>query len=231
MTDETVECFNCGRGNPEWAQVCRSCGVVLRHGETRVVPTERIPTDRDSLVSIAAVIGTILVAVLVGLLASNLNPTDPTVGVSTTPSPSPTEEPLPSESIAPVVSDTPVPTATPVPLPGTVAFGTGLDDGQVTGGTDAFGPGTNFAYAVSMPNGFGGSPLENEIVRVAEDGTETVVLERQGVSVDPAATSFGYVIGTTDQFLGEDLGGPGTFVWRSYIGDQLIAQGTFTYTA
>ena len=56
MTDETVDCFNCGSSNPAWAQVCRSCGVVLRHGETRIGPAERIPTDRDSLVSIAAVI-------------------------------------------------------------------------------------------------------------------------------------------------------------------------------
>jgi hypothetical protein len=24
MTEETVDCFNCGRANPEWAQVCRS---------------------------------------------------------------------------------------------------------------------------------------------------------------------------------------------------------------
>ena len=42
MTDETVDCFNCGRANPAWAQVCRSCGVPLRHGEARVAPTGRI---------------------------------------------------------------------------------------------------------------------------------------------------------------------------------------------
>ena len=48
-TDETVDCYNCGRSNPEWAQVCRSCGVPLRHGQARVVPTGRIPTDRNSL--------------------------------------------------------------------------------------------------------------------------------------------------------------------------------------
>ena len=53
--DETVDCFNCGRANPEWAQVCRSCGVALRHGEERVVPTGIPRMDRffrDQLVII-----------------------------------------------------------------------------------------------------------------------------------------------------------------------------------
>jgi len=49
------------------------------------------------------------------------------------------------------------------------------------------------------------------------------------VNIDPAATVFGYVIGTADGFL-DPLGGPGTYVWRAYVGDQLIAQGSFTYT-
>src|SRR5919107_1690515 len=70
MTDETVDCFNCGRANPEWAQVCRSCGVVLRHGEEPVVPTGPFPTDPTSLISIGAVVGTILAALLIGLFVS-----------------------------------------------------------------------------------------------------------------------------------------------------------------
>jgi len=82
MTEETVDCFNCGRANPEWAQVCRSCGVALRHGEARVVPTGRFPGDRDSLISIAAVIGTIIGALLLGLFVSGLNPIDPSVGAT-----------------------------------------------------------------------------------------------------------------------------------------------------
>ena len=56
-----------GRANPEWAQVCRSCGVALRQGEARIAPTGRFPTDQASLISIGAVIGTILLAVLLGL--------------------------------------------------------------------------------------------------------------------------------------------------------------------
>ena len=92
-TDETVDCYNCGRSNPEWAQVCRSCGVPLRHGQARVVPTGRIPTDTNSLLSIAAVIGVILGAVVLGIFLSSLNPTDPLVGEG---APTPTATPSPS---------------------------------------------------------------------------------------------------------------------------------------
>ena len=35
MTGDSVECFNCGRANPSWAQVCRSCGVPMRPEEIR----------------------------------------------------------------------------------------------------------------------------------------------------------------------------------------------------
>lgn len=230
MTDDTVECFNCGSPNPEWAQVCRSCGVALRHGQSRVVPTGRVPTDRDSLTSIGAVVGTILVAVAIGLFVSSLNPTDPTVGLQTaSPSPSLEESFSPSAS-APIASETPVPTPTPVPLRGQIAFGTRLDNsGVVADPTDTFGPGMDFAYSVAVADGFGGTPIENEVARVADDGTESIVLERDPVAVDPAASTFGFVIGETDSFLGRALGGPGTFVWRVYIGEELIAEGRFTY--
>ena len=232
MTDETVECFNCGSTNPDWAQVCRSCGVVLRHGETRVVPADRIPTDRDSLVSIGAVIATIIAAMLLGLFLSSLNPTDPSVGLAT-PSPSPTEEPEPSflESAPPAASATPPPaaTATPVPLRGQIAFGTRVENGVVADPTDTFAAGSDFAYSVTLPEPFGAPSIENEISSVAEDGTETIVLERQAVNVDPASTTFGYRIGATEAFIGE-LGGPGTYVWRVYLGEELIAEGRFTYT-
>ena len=231
MTDDTVDCFNCGSTNPEWAQVCRSCGVVLRHGQTRIVPADRIPTDRDSLVSIAAVIGTIVAAVILGLFVSSLNPTDPSVGLAS-PSPSATPGPTAAESATPVATQSASlgPSATPAPLPGTITFGTTLDNpGAVIDPTDTFQPGMTFAYSLSMPNTFGRPAIENEIASVAEDGTETVVLERQPVNVDPASTLFGYSIGPVEPFVG-DLGGPGTYIWRTYVGDQLIAQGQFTYT-
>ena len=127
MTEETVDCFNCGRANPEWAQVCRSCGVALRHGQARIVPTGRYPTDRDSLISIVAVIGTILLAVVLGLFISSLDPSEPTVGEAS-PTPSPTRHgrlPRRSRSVAPSASVSVAPTPSPTPaLPGTVVFGT-----------------------------------------------------------------------------------------------------------
>ena len=125
-TDETVDCYNCGRSNPEWAQVCRSCGVPLRHGQARVVPTGRIPTDTNSLISIAAVIGVILGAVVLGIFLSSLNPTDPIVGEG---APTPTATPSPTaEATEAPPSDTPEPTPSPTPaLPGTIAFGDQLD--------------------------------------------------------------------------------------------------------
>ena len=228
MTDETVDCFNCGRANPEWAQVCRSCGVALRHGEDRVVPAGRYPTDRDSLISIGSVIGTIFVALLIGLFVSSLNPTDPTVGLGGTPSSSPS----PSVSVAPSVSASIAPSVAPTPsptpaLPGTLAFGTTVGgDGLVTDPTDTFTPAMAFAYSVSLPNGIGATTIENEIAKI--DGeTETIVLPRQAVTVDPAATSFGFVIGSARDFLGP--WGPGSFEWRVYVNDQVVARGPFTF--
>ena len=44
------------------------------------MPDRRIPTDPNSLLSIAAVLGTILGAVVIGLFVVGLNPTDPIVG-------------------------------------------------------------------------------------------------------------------------------------------------------
>ena len=60
MTGDSVECFNCGRANPSWAQVCRSCGVPMRPGGAgSKPPASRLPTDRDSLFSIGAALATI----------------------------------------------------------------------------------------------------------------------------------------------------------------------------
>ena len=227
MSDETVDCFNCGRANPEWAQVCRSCGVALRHGEARVVPTGPFPTDQTSLISIGAVIGTILGAVLLGLFVSSLNPTSPTAGASPTAEPTLIATPEPSESAAP--TDTPAPTPSPTPaLPGTLLFGTQLDANRiVVEPVEVYTPGQAFAYSLQVPDGFGASAIENEIVKFSDE-SETVVLPRQSVGVDPAATSFGYVIGTAGDFLGQ--WGPGEFEWRVYINGEIAARGSFRYS-
>ena len=223
MTDETVECFNCGRANPEWAQVCRSCGVPLRHGQTNAAPAGPFPTDRNSLISIGSVIGTILAAVLLGVFISSLNPSDPSLALAT-PSPSPTPEATvePSETPVPAASATPAPT--PVPLPGTLAFGNELDaDGRVVQEVETFTPSMTFAYSVEVADGFGAAQIFNEVVRV--DDARTVVLEREGVGVNAEATVFGYVIGPAGNFV--TAWGPGQYAWRVYIGDELVATKRF----
>lgn len=236
MTDETVDCFNCGRANPEWAQVCRSCGVALRHGEDRVTPSGPIPTDQASLVSIGAVVGTIVAALLIGLFISGLDPTDPAAALaSPTPvaSVEPSEEPLPSETASAAASSPPASTsAAPAPsasagLPGTMAFGSALDDNrQVTEPVETFTPPVAFAYSVTMPGGFGADAIENEIIKLSGE-SETVVLPRQSVGVSPDAETFGYVIGTAGDFLGQ--WGPGEFQWRVYAGGEMVARGTFRF--
>jgi len=222
MPDETVDCFNCGRSNPEWAQVCRSCGVALRHGEARVVPAGPFPTDQTSLISIGAVVGTILAAVLIGLFVSSLNPTDPTVGQAT-PTPSASLEATPEPSLEPEPTDTPAPTPTATPaLRGTLAFGTGLDNaGNVTGATDTFTPSANFAYALSIPGGTGGTPMRNEITRIEDEE----VVANDELNVDPADEVVGYNLGGAAGFI-QDWG-TGEFVWRVYVGEELLAQGSF----
>lgn len=228
MTDETIDCFNCGRPNPAWAQVCRSCGVPLRHGVARTAPSGPFPTDRDSLISIGAVVATIAVAVLVGVMLANLNPVDP--AALATPSPSPT----PEETVEPTASGPPasVPPATATPvvtpaLPGTVAFGTGIADGQITGPTDTFTPDAFFAHVITMSQPFGVSSVGEQVVRVAEDGTETEVVAAAAnlLNVDPAGTSAG-VVCCRARDLTRELG-PGTYILRVYRGEELIAEGRF----
>lgn len=225
MTDGTVDCFNCGRENPEWAQVCRSCGVTLRHGEARVAATNRFPTDQASLVSIGAVLGTIVLAVIVGLFVSGLNPTEPIVGLPT-PTPEPSLTPAtPEPSLEPIPTDTPAPTPVPTPaFRGTLTFGTGLDEGRnVTGATDTFTPSSNFAYSLNVPGGVGGTPIRNEISRTSEP--PEVIVPGDEIPVDPAVEIVGYNLGSAASLVRD--WGPGQFVWRIYVGDELVAEAPF----
>ncbi len=54
------------------------------------------------------------------------------------------------------------------------------------------------------------------------------MLPRQSVGVDPAATVFGYVVGTAGDFLG--AWGPGEFEWRVYVDGTIAARGRFRYS-
>lgn len=225
MTDETVDCFNCGRENPEWAQVCRSCGVTLKHGEARVAVTDRFPTDQASLISIGAVLGTIVLAVIIGLFVSGLNPSEPTVGRAA-PTPTPTLAPAsPSPSIEPVPTDTPAPTPAPTPeRRGTLTFGTGLDDAKnVTGATDTFTPSSSFAYSLNVPGGIGGSPIRNEISRTSDPAA--IIVPGDEIPVDPAAETIGYTLGSASVFVRD--WGPGEYAWRVYVGEELVAEASF----
>ena len=228
-TDETVDCYNCGRSNPEWAQVCRSCGVPLRHGQARVVPTGRIPTDTNSLISIAAVIGVILGAVVLGIFLSSLNPTDPLVGEG---APTPTATPSPSaEPTAAPPSETPEPTPSPTPaLPGTIAFGDSLDANRmVANPVETFTPPTAFAYSVSLPSGFGTDTIENEIAKIDEDGAETIVLPAPGRARrsrgDRRSATWSAPPATSSEQWG-----PGEFEWRVYVDGTVAARGRFRYS-
>lgn len=226
MTDETIDCFNCGRPNPDWAQVCRSCGVALRHGEERIVPADPFPSDRDSLISMGAVIGTILAAVLLGLFISSLNTTDPSVGQAT---PTPSAEPVSTPAPPPPTPTPTVAAATPTPTPepelrGTLAFGTGLDDNRaVTGVTETFTPADSFAYSLSVPGGVGGTPIRNVIKRTS-DPAETVV-EGDEIAVDPASEVVGFNLGSAAGFVTD--WGPGEYLWQIFVGEELVAEAPF----
>lgn len=229
MTDQTVDCFNCGSANPEWAQVCRSCGVVLRHGQARIVPSGRYPTDRDSLVSLGAVIGTIVGALLLGLFVSSLNPIDPTVGAaSPTPSATATATEAPSVVASASTSVAPSPSPTPA-LPGTVVFGTELDaNKQVVEPVDTFTPGMVFAHSITTTEPFGAGTIGEQIVRVNEDGTagdEIVAAAGNQLIVDPASTMAGFAAGDAANFVRD--WGAGLYEMRIYVGETLIARGQF----
>jgi hypothetical protein len=165
--------------------------------------------------------------VLIGLFVSSLNPTEPSVGGGV-----PTSTATPSPSLAPSLApvDTPAPTPEPTPaLPGTITFGTELDQNRmVVERVRTFTPPMAFAYSVSLPDGFGTDAIENEVAKLGEGGGQNIVLPRQSVGVDAGATTFGYVVGTAGDFLGQ--WGPGRFEWRVYVDGSIVARGRFRYS-
>jgi hypothetical protein len=232
MTGDTVECFNCGRPNPGWAQVCRSCGVPLVAAGSSSAPTGPFPTDQASLMSMGAAIGAVLLVIVVGFLLSNLGRSTPTVGFQT-PSPSARAsfsfEPSSSAagSLPAAPTDTPVPTPA---LPGTVTFGTALDRGTqtVSAPATAFTPqSAAFAHSIAFTAPYGAASLSEEVVKVAGDGTESIVQTREAgtFAVDPNATVLGYSAPIGGLY--RDWG-PGQYVMRVYRGDEKVAEGTFT---
>ena len=228
MTDDALECANCGHANPAWAQVCRSCGTSLRAGAAPAV--ESAVVTQGSLLPIGAAIGTIVLAVVIGLVVGGILPPAPPAAVATpTPHPAasgePTPEPTPDSS-----GGTPDPSVTVAPtLPGTVTFGLGLniDTQRVTNPTDTFTAGTTFAHSIELTAPFGVTLIGEEVARINEDGSETIVItaaENQLTVVDPDVTVDGFTTPTNGLLDGL---GAGTFVMRVYRGAELLAQGTF----
>jgi hypothetical protein len=232
MTGDTVECFNCGRANPSWAQVCRSCGVPIKAVAGRSGPQPAIPTDQDSLISIGAGVGSIIAAIGLGLFLSGIIPDAPPILPSASAEPSVTPRASPSfiPSSAPP-GETPVPS---VALPGTITFGLGLDRAtrQVVNPTDTFGPGQVFAHSVALPAPFGVNQIQEEVIRIESDGTLTVVQQREGSNlvVSADATVAGYSVNSNALITDPGAWGPGNYILRVYRGVELIAEGRFTLT-
>jgi hypothetical protein len=233
MSGDTVECFNCGHANPSWAQVCRSCGYPIQpSGQGSSGPRGLFPTDQDSLTSIGITLGSIVLAIVVGLIFSGLIPDAPNVAEET---PSPTPSPSASPSALPTASAIASGSALASPsLPGTITFGTGWnnDTHQITGPTTDFtAASAGFAHAITLSEPIGVDRLQEEIVSVAADGVETVVQSRADgtVFVNKDLTTDGLKASVSvSQLIA--AWGKGTHIMRIYRGGELLAEGTFTFS-
>ena len=227
MAEDTLECANCGNANPAWAQICRTCGTPLTAAAVAAAAESAVLTQ-GSLIAIGAALGTIGLAVVIGLVLGGVLPPAPPVAAATpTPSASvePTAEPTPDPS-----GGSPDPSASVGPiLPGILTFGLGLnvDTQRVTNPTDTFTPGTTFAHSIELSTPFGVTQIGESVSRVNEDQTETLVFpadESNQLPVDPNATVDGFTVDTNVLL---DALGAGTYVMRVYRGTELLAQGTF----
>jgi hypothetical protein len=222
---DTVDCTNCGFSNPSWAQVCRNCGKSLRRDLARSVsrPETPFPTDQASLFSVGAAIGSIVLAIALGLFFSAINPTEPTIGVTS--SPTPTATPLATETPPP----TPQPTATPKPTPKPVAkitFGTSFNRAtrQAQNPTTTFSRGSTFAWSFSLGKPFGVNTLHVNVAKIA--GSTETQMDDDPVDVSPTAKVFGIQLSTNSLITAYH--GGGNFVMRVFRGTEKIAEGRFT---
>jgi hypothetical protein len=185
--------------------------------------------DQGSLMAIGGALGTIVAAIIIGAIIGGILPPAPPVAVaSPTPGASASIEPTPAPSIDPSASVGPSGTPAPI-LPGTLTFGLGLNSEtqRVTNPTDTFTPGTTFAHSIELTAPFGVTQIGEGVWQIAEDGTETQVInpeENLLTGIDPDSTIDGFTV-PTNALL--DPLGPGTFVMRVYRGSELLAQGTF----
>ena len=234
MTGDTIECFNCGHENPSWAQVCRSCGFALQAAAANSGgPAGLFPTDQSSLTAIGGALGAIVGAIVLGVILSGLIPPAPNVAAET-PSPSPSASTSASASVLPSGGASTLPSVLPSPaLPGTIVFGTGWNNGtkEITGVTTTFtSASSGFAHSINLSEPFGVDRLEEEVVRVAADGTETIVQPRNKgvVLVDPSLLADGLKSSASVSQLIQKWG-KGDHVLRVYRGNELLAEGHFTF--
>jgi len=232
MSGDTVECFNCGSSNPAWAQVCRQCGAPIVRSTAGGRSGGIFPTDQASLVSIGVAVVSIVLAIAAGLVFAGIVPPAPNVAEATpTPSATASISAAPSVSGGPSASGSASAAPSVVPLIGTITYGLGLNTAthEVTNPSDTFGPGTRFCYSILLTEPFGVSTLNEEVVRVESNGTETVVQARtkEQIDVTPGLKIAGYSVRTNGLV---SVWGIGNFIMREFRGTQLIAEGRFTFT-
>ena len=235
MTGDTVECFNCGHENPSWAQVCRSCGYAIQPmAQTAGGPTGLFPTDQASLTSIGITVGAILGAIVLGLILSGLIPPAPNVARDT-PSPTPSASASASASVVPSTAESVLPSVSQAPqLPGTLTFGTGWNNDtlQILGPTTDFtAASSGFAHAINLSEPIGVDRLQEEVVTVNGDGTETVVQSQADGTVYVDATRLTDGLKSTKSVAQLIAAwGKGTHILRVFRGGELLAEGTFTFS-
>lgn len=182
----------------------RGCRSRARPSQARPMAAERRrgpgPRARTWLGWAAAALGVAVVAFLVGRAGSE-------AGVAS---------PSPSASAAGPLS---------------IAFGTALDPGtgEAIQPTNRFRDGDAFAYSVRMAAAPGVTTIRVEIVRLNDDGSETVAQSRADGEQGIVATSpvFAFKVQASTLL---DAWGPGVYAMRVYLPDGVdpIATGRFT---
>jgi hypothetical protein len=123
-------------------------------------------------------------------------------------------------------SPTPSPSA---PSPLAITYGTALDpvSGEATQPSDRFRQGDPFTYSVRMPAPPGVDTILVEIIRLNEDGSETVAQRPSEQKIVATSPVFAFEVLTTDLL---QAWGPGTYAMRIYLpgATDPFAAGRFT---
>ena len=169
-------------------------------------------------------------AVVFGLLLSDMLPE--AASVIPTPTPQPTATLVPSASGAPTESAEP--TAEPTPeIIGTLTFGLGLNRStrEVIDQTDTFGPNDQFCHSIALPERFRVPAVQEEVIRIEGDDAVIVQPRREGSNdIDRNARVVGFCVPGSTVIA---AWGTGDFIMRDYRrknGLELLAEGRFTLT-